>query len=62
MVWLEWVVWWEITLIEAGMNGGRWGFAEWKPGRGITLEMLINRITIKKIKKEHLEKPSEQKR
>jgi hypothetical protein len=32
-----WVSGWENTIIEAGGMG--WGFAEGKPGRGITFEM-----------------------
>jgi hypothetical protein len=38
----EWVVWWEITLIEAGGRGMGWGFPEvggWETGKWITFEM-----------------------
>jgi hypothetical protein len=45
----EWVSRWESTHIESG--GGRmgWGFVERKPGKGITFEMQINKISNKKL-------------
>jgi hypothetical protein len=36
---------WGSTLIQAGIGGGDRGFVEGKLGRGITFEILINKIT-----------------
>jgi hypothetical protein len=39
---------WGITLIEAGGSGEGIGAVEGKPGRGITFEIQISKITNKK--------------
>jgi hypothetical protein len=36
---------WESILIEAGRGRMEWGFPEGEPGKGITFEMQINKIT-----------------
>jgi len=38
---------WGSILIEAGRGGVGWGFVEEKPGKGMTLEMKINKISNK---------------
>lgn len=43
---------WGSTLMEAGGGGMRWGrFEEGEPGKGITFEMYINKISNKRKKK-----------
>jgi hypothetical protein len=41
----EWVGRWESILIEAGGGGWNRGFLEGKPGKWITFEMGINKIS-----------------
>jgi hypothetical protein len=35
----EWIGGWGNTLTEAQKGRMGWGFAKWKPGKGITFEM-----------------------